>query len=366
MRAPRSPPHLKAHEDMRRTTCLFTISILFLNVSRLVLSVLTNISIDDASSDPLTGTRITYGLTNDVTGGWNVGQACSGCFAQPDASQAFNGTWHDSSYSPTREGEIPYAFVSFTGVAVYVMGIFVSTAPESNTSLNHSTLFFQINGTLQGSFIRTASIGSEIEYTYNTPYFVKENLPFGNHNITILNGDNETAVDSLCLLDRILYTADISPTNSSSSVSNTTPTASATQMPLPGNTSKISRSPSTGLIVGVVVGFILLITAITGAVLRHRRGRSRETNSMQITTPFARESSEYRSNWHTATDSYQDATTTSTESDPPDYVTVIGDTTGSGGSQAARSVDFRPGEQAGTKKSECYGFNLSRSDNYQT
>jgi hypothetical protein len=33
--------------------------------------------------------KITY------TSGWLVGNTCTGCFAKPDPSQAFNGTWHE-------------------------------------------------------------------------------------------------------------------------------------------------------------------------------------------------------------------------------------------------------------------------------
>ncbi len=86
------------------------------------------------------------------------------------------------------------------------MGIIVSGAPETNTSLNNSRLFFQVDGESQGSYLNTASVGPEVVYSYNETLFVQEGLPFGLHNITILNGDSKATVDSLCLLDRIIYT----------------------------------------------------------------------------------------------------------------------------------------------------------------
>lgn len=79
-----------------------------------------NISIDDFSSDPLTGARISYGLINEIPHGlsgigWNVGEDCSGCDAQPDPSQVFNRTWHDTSTNFNGNNNIPFASVSFTG-----------------------------------------------------------------------------------------------------------------------------------------------------------------------------------------------------------------------------------------------------------
>jgi len=136
-----------------------------------------NITIDDASSDPLTGSRITYGVTNGIAGKWNVGQNCpqARCLAQLDPSQAFNGTWHDSTNATSARDHLPFA----SGVAVHVMGIFVSGAPESRFSPNNSGLFFWINGTDEGSFIMTAFVESEIVHVCNsTPFFVNEN-PIG-------------------------------------------------------------------------------------------------------------------------------------------------------------------------------------------
>lgn len=95
---------------------------------------------------------------------------------------------------------------SSQGVAVYVIGIFVSTAPSSATDLNNSRIFVQINGTDEGNFIKSAIVGGNAIYEYNTTFFAKEGLPFGQHNITILNGDSEATSVSLCLLDRIIYT----------------------------------------------------------------------------------------------------------------------------------------------------------------
>lgn len=203
------------------------ILLIFLLIAPQVLSnpAFTNISIDDSSLDPLTGARITYGYLNQVTTngtGWHVGQNCSTCLARPDPSQVFGGTWHDTSTEVVGR-QIPFASVSFTGkhklsksfnalkqqflgVAIYVMGIIVSSAPETNRSLNNSRIFFQVDGADEASFMFNASLGNEVTYSYNTTLFAKEDLSNGLHNVTMMCGTGDPSTDSVCLLDRFIYT----------------------------------------------------------------------------------------------------------------------------------------------------------------
>lgn len=188
-----------------------------------------NVSIDDTFSEPSSDARIYYGLTNQlVTGdtGWSIGPNCSTCLAQPDPSLAFDRSWHDTS-TGGKQGNIPYASASFTGeqqfsrskvqledmkciiskgVAVYVMGIIISSIPQTNNALNNSRMSFQIDGINQTSFYHIASVGPEVVFSYNTTFFAKENLPDGFHNITIMCGDGNQTIGSNCLLDRIIYT----------------------------------------------------------------------------------------------------------------------------------------------------------------
>lgn len=86
------------------------------------------------------------------------------------------------------------------------MGIIVSSTPETDRSLNNSRIFFQVDGANQGSFLYTASVGPVTVYSYNTTFFAIENLTDGPHNITMMCGDANSSVDSVCLLDRIIYT----------------------------------------------------------------------------------------------------------------------------------------------------------------
>ncbi|KLO13080.1 hypothetical protein SCHPADRAFT_904487 [Schizopora paradoxa] len=289
---------------------------------------LINITIDDSSADPLTGVQIFYGLQNQpgTSAGWAAGQDCPNCLAQPDKAQAFDNSWHDSTYSVPK-GNLPYAWVTFTGSAVYVMGIIVASIPQTNYSLNNSRLFFQIDGEDQGNYLHVASIGPEIVYSYNALFFAKEDLPYGLHNITIMNGDSSPAPDSLCLLDRIVYTTKSNTTGpepkegSGSGATSTTGPSNSTRTPLssgtnssavtsqiPSGTPPISTTPtqssdsstdsqiqsnssgprhvSTETIIIVVLGFVLLSLVASGIyTLRIRRKRRLEMHAPAVTLP---------------------------------------------------------------------------------
>lgn len=52
-----------------------------------------NSTIDDAYAGQVEGLTLRY-LAED---GWIQGNLCQGCSAQPEASLAFNGTWHDAT-----------------------------------------------------------------------------------------------------------------------------------------------------------------------------------------------------------------------------------------------------------------------------
>ena len=64
----------------------------------LVCAVLKNITVDDCGLDPTNGVAFTYLPNADV---FALGQTCNGCEAQVNASLAYNGSWHDTTYDPT-------------------------------------------------------------------------------------------------------------------------------------------------------------------------------------------------------------------------------------------------------------------------
>jgi len=253
-----------------------------------------NITIDDSSPDPLTGALIDYGPPGTT---WNVGQNCPTCFAQPNPSQPFGGTWHDGTFLPG--GPVLTASVSFTGTAVYVMSILVSVAPaEFASNLSSSPLTFQINGTNMGTFSNTTSAGSGMGFSYNIPVFVQERLPPGRHNLTIMNGGGSSK--SLLLLDRIIYTTNMDNLQSTPQPSNSTGPSSnigTGSLPLqsPGSDSSAPSSNAVvseplhhvGVIAGTVVASVLVVLSIATAwiwVLCRRTRRSRA--AMLSSSPF--------------------------------------------------------------------------------
>ena len=67
-------------------------------------------TVDDAAFDTSVGPF--YLPSSDW---WKQGSECSGCGAQPDSSQTFNHTWHDTTFTPG-DGVSRAIEVSFTGM----------------------------------------------------------------------------------------------------------------------------------------------------------------------------------------------------------------------------------------------------------
>lgn len=66
---------------------LLILSFLFTSAS----AALINVTVDDEAADPSSGSKISYGS------GGAFGPKCSRCAAQPDAGQAYKGSWHDAT-----------------------------------------------------------------------------------------------------------------------------------------------------------------------------------------------------------------------------------------------------------------------------
>ncbi|ETW87655.1 hypothetical protein HETIRDRAFT_438056, partial [Heterobasidion irregulare TC 32-1] len=136
-----------------------------------------NITIDDSGKDPVTGALIQY-LPNLTF--WHPSeQPCSGCTAHPDPTQAFDGTWHDSSFDPAIGNTVTYVYVPFTGTAIYVFGIVAHTSASPNANADQQ---FLIDSQVVGQF-QLQPTGSTV-YDYNVPIYVNESLPNGLHNLT--------------------------------------------------------------------------------------------------------------------------------------------------------------------------------------
>ncbi|KLO13088.1 hypothetical protein SCHPADRAFT_940660 [Schizopora paradoxa] len=250
-----------------------------------------NISVDDSLPDPLSGFQIIYGLANKtITSGtgWNT-QDCVGCLAKPDPSQAFNGTWHDASSHVSQE-YLSQASFFFVGSAIYAKGIVVSTNQETTGSLNNSRMSFQIDGQDVGSYNHTAAVDSKTTYLYNVTLFAKEDLSYGLHNFTMTCG-SETS-NSLCLLDRLIYTTQINPNTTSSVAPKPNGQSSATSSKIaftatqgaPDSvrlSSGESEHVSTELFVSVVAGLTFALICLVGACYLLRRRYERRLKSVQ-------------------------------------------------------------------------------------
>jgi hypothetical protein len=83
-------------------------SILFASFA---LAALQNVTVDDAVS---TGAVVPQYLPNESV--WNQGNTCTGCYVQPNPSLAYNGTWHDTTFSSSN-GYTQEIEFSFTGAS---------------------------------------------------------------------------------------------------------------------------------------------------------------------------------------------------------------------------------------------------------
>ena len=171
-----------------------------------------NVTIDDT-----VGGRFMYGPI-DSPSPWNNGPHCTDCFAQPDPNQAFNQTWHDSTFNDGHAQ--PTAMVSFDGgcfdhdflfkvtnilpgSAVYVMAILMTASKTPEDTGTQLTFF--INNTESGNFSSNSQRASA-GFFYNVTVFSKKDLPLGIHNLSIVNGfPNSGGNKSMLLLDRIIY-----------------------------------------------------------------------------------------------------------------------------------------------------------------
>lgn len=87
---------------------------------------LVNVTIDDTFGDEFFGTLVTYTPPTQ----WQSGQSCNSCMAQPDARQAFDGTWTESDFVPAMDGTtlVPKnnATVSFNGACIHLQASIVT------------------------------------------------------------------------------------------------------------------------------------------------------------------------------------------------------------------------------------------------
>ncbi|KAH9950607.1 hypothetical protein B0H21DRAFT_686449 [Amylocystis lapponica] len=129
-----------------------------------------NVTIDDTYGDELTGVVPIY------TPAQNWGDAtCGGCLLKPDPSQAFDGTWHDSTFDAVWRPGTPTINMTFNGTAsaIYVFCILGNLGPfNATTSMQ---LVFTLDGQPAGGFNYAPNNKSQ-EFMFNVPVYSNTSL----------------------------------------------------------------------------------------------------------------------------------------------------------------------------------------------
>ncbi|KAJ7863235.1 hypothetical protein B0H13DRAFT_1638262 [Mycena leptocephala] len=154
------------------------------------LSALSNRTIDDFNGDAVTGVIPVY----DPPNGWNARNNCTSCFVQPQSSQAFDNTWHDTTQPA---GAAPHSVtLQFTGTAIYFFGIVPNTVNAATTIVN---LTFILDGAVHGSYSHIPDTSTNI--LYSVPMLSVDGLSNKAHTLVA-----QAASPSLIIFDFAMYT----------------------------------------------------------------------------------------------------------------------------------------------------------------
>ncbi|KAF7308249.1 hypothetical protein HMN09_00672800 [Mycena chlorophos] len=229
MPGPRSPINLP------HTLIWLSFLLLVITPSTTKAAVVTR-TIDDEKGDSVTGAVPVYAPINQ----FSQNSGCSGCIYHPDASDAFDQTWHDSSQIDSTPSTVTF---SFTGTSVTIYCILVNQQ-SSATSIGPTSLVLSIDGASAGTYQHSPN-GSEA-FTYNFPVFNVPGLSNTEHSVVL----STNAVDSILLFDYASYEFDdgTSTTTTSSAVTETqtdTVVTTTTAQGSAGSSSSSSASLST-------------------------------------------------------------------------------------------------------------------------
>ncbi|EPT00125.1 hypothetical protein FOMPIDRAFT_90766 [Fomitopsis schrenkii] len=177
------------------------ITVLLLHVAQRVRGELRYI--DDTYGDSVTGAQPSY--SSDGADCWNKGPGCSACTLQPQASQAHNGTWHDTTSDVcnnalSNNGTAGHSVTfSFNGTSLNVYCITVTSGP----TLRDTTISFSLDGQTQSQFTSSTNNGNTYEYQYNVQVFSVSSLSNTQHTFTMTAGQGSSA--STLLFDYATY-----------------------------------------------------------------------------------------------------------------------------------------------------------------
>ncbi|TDL24135.1 hypothetical protein BD410DRAFT_109396 [Rickenella mellea] len=217
---------------------IMTTFIAYAFILPLVSAIARNHTIDDVFGDDNSGALPTYSPGT----AWHRGDQCTACLVKPDASQAFNGTWHDATHN-VADTQPVFMDISYNGSAIYVYGILANHIPSTTTATN---LTFTLDGAVVGTFVHVPDNSSN--FVYNVPFYANSSVPLGEHTLHIES--NAVTQSALVLFDYAVYTIDDDTTSTSSSATSspsttsTTPTVSSTSKPTGSSTSTPTISPT--------------------------------------------------------------------------------------------------------------------------
>ncbi|KAI0942227.1 hypothetical protein AcW1_002910 [Taiwanofungus camphoratus] len=240
---------------------LFLVRVLLSTLS-ILCAAARNVTIDDANGDEITGQPPIY-----IAG--TQGANCTVCALRPNSSEAFDHTWHDSTYAPTlRPGPIPTITLLFKGTAIYVFSIVPTTSPPNSDIVTGMQLIFTLDDQPAGQFAHEPDNGSTINFAYSFPVYVNESLatlPSVQHNLTI----QSLMVN---LFDYAIYT-----TPDEDMTTTTLPTTTLTSSTIPSSeltgtaSLKSARHTPIGAVVGGAVGGTLAFAALLLFAFTYRR-----------------------------------------------------------------------------------------------
>ncbi|KAH9930957.1 uncharacterized protein B0H18DRAFT_119889 [Fomitopsis serialis] len=154
-----------------------------------------NRTIDDTYGDLVTGLLPTY------TSNWNPGQGCSGCAVQPSKSEAYAGTWHDTTSNNPNSTSGHYVTIQFTGTAIWMSCILVNNATTGITIFTNVSI--ELDSREAGTYTHVPD-PTAAQYVYNVTVFGQTGLSNNSH--TLVMTAVQGSQPSLLLFDRAIYT----------------------------------------------------------------------------------------------------------------------------------------------------------------
>jgi len=173
--------------------------------------------------------------------GWNQGNQCAGCAAQPDKNRARGGTWHDGTESADRLDQVWFTF-TFIGTSVEVRYIAIDLIGPWTTNTNAT---YSMDGIQRGVTERKST--NQTDYLYDQTLLKLDGLLDVQHTLRV-----DIQQPGVLLFDYLIYGEETVDVITSTSQSSSSPTSS----PSPSSSSTLA-SDVIGTNIGAVIGGVL-------------------------------------------------------------------------------------------------------------